>query len=355
MDKFGIDSHKLMYHVSRVSQWLEGKETYPIYLEISPSGSCNHRCKFCAFDFLNYKPNFIDRQLLKDRLFEMSRLGVRSILYAGEGEPFLHKDMAKIINDTKKVGIDVAVATNGVFLNRKTVDSIIGSVSWIKVSINAGTSKTYAKIHKTSPEDFDKVINNLCYAVKMKKQGKHSSVIGMQTLLLPENSNEMLILAKKAKSIGVDYLVVKPYSQHPLSRTDRYSRVKYKNYMYLADELAKLNDKNFNTIFRVWAMNKWDNLDRGYSCCYACSFWAYIDAGGNVWACSTYRGDKRFLYGNINKNTFKQIWESTKAIKLRRMFKDVLGINKCRINCRMDEINRYLWRLKNPPEHVNFI
>lgn len=355
MDKFRIDSHKLIYHVARVGQWLKGKSIYPIYLEISPSRSCNHRCIFCAFDFLNYKPEFLDTQLLKDRLFEMSGLGIKSILYSGEGEPFLHKDMSKIIEFTKGAGIDVAVATNGVLLKREIIDSIIGSVSWIKISINAGTAQTYAKIHRTSPDDFDRVITNLRYATKAKIQGNHSCAIGMQIVLLPENSNEVLTLAKKARSLGVDYLVVKPYSQHPLSRNIKYRNIKYKKYMYLAERLARLNNKKFNIIFRIRAMNKWDNVDRGYSHCYAFSFWAHIDARGNVWACPTYYGNKRFLYGNINRNTFKQIWTSAKAGKLRGMFINKLDINKCRINCRMDEVNRYLNELKYPPEHVNFI
>ncbi|HAB51888.1 MAG TPA: radical SAM protein, partial [Ignavibacteriales bacterium] len=51
MDKYRIDSHKLMYHVSRINDWLEGKIIYPIYAEISPSGACNHRCTYCALDF----------------------------------------------------------------------------------------------------------------------------------------------------------------------------------------------------------------------------------------------------------------------------------------------------------------
>lgn len=52
MDKYRIDSHKLIYHVSRVNDWLNGKLIYPIYMEISPIGSCNHRCIFCAYDFI---------------------------------------------------------------------------------------------------------------------------------------------------------------------------------------------------------------------------------------------------------------------------------------------------------------
>jgi len=85
MDKFRIDSHKLIYHVDRVSDWLKGKNVYPIYVEIAPAGSCNHRCTYCALDFMEYKPRFLDSRILKERLSEMGSLGVKSIMYAGEG------------------------------------------------------------------------------------------------------------------------------------------------------------------------------------------------------------------------------------------------------------------------------
>jgi len=61
------------------------------------------------------------------------------------------------------------------------------------------------------------------------------------------------------------------------------------------------------------------------------------------------------LYGNMYENTFKEIWEGNKRHKSVQWAEGKLDTNQCRLNCRMDEINRYLWDLKNPPEHVNFI
>ena len=102
-------------------------------------------------------------------------------------------------------------------------------------------------------------------------------------------------------------------------------------------------------------MKKWDEGTRNYRHCYAFPFWAYIDASGDVWGCSAYLSDKRFLYGNIYKDTFKDIWQGPVRKKSLKWALEKLDIADCRVNCRMDEINRYLWELKHPLEHVNFI
>ncbi len=355
MDKYKIDNHKLMYHIPRVYDWLKGKKTYPVYMEVSPSGACNHRCLYCGLDFMGYKPNYLKSDILKERLSELGDLGLKSIMYAGEGEPFLHPEMVSIIEYTKKSGIDVALTTNGVLLRKEIIERVLINTEWIKVSINGGTKETYAKIHQSKPDDFDKVIKNLGFAAKIKKDKGLKCVLGMQLVLLPENHHEVVSLAKLAREIGMDYLVIKPYSQHPQSKTNKYSTMKYSDFDHLTEKLDKINSNSFDVVFRSNAMKKWDNNHRNYEHCLALPFWSYIDASGNVWGCSVYLGDERFCYGNIYENRFKEIWEGEKRQKSLWWVENELDTNQCRVNCRMDEINRYLWELKNPSEHVNFV
>lgn len=355
MDKYRIDSHKLIYHVPRVHEWLQGKTIYPIYMEVSPAGACNHRCTYCGLDFMKYQPRYLSTVLFKERLSELGKLGVKSIMYAGEGEPLLHRDMAEIINHTKESGIDVGLTTNGVFFKKEIADRVLGVTEWLKVSINGATPDTYAKIHRCSPSDFDRVIENMSYAVKIRRDNGYACTLGMQLLLLPENHHEAVALARLARGIGIDYLVIKPYSQHPQSKTARYSSIKYSDYEYLADELEKLGTDDFDVIFRIGTMKKWDQCQREYLRCLAFPFWSYIDAGGNVWGCSVYLGDERFLYGNIYEQSFRQIWQGQKRLNSLRWTDEEFDISNCRVNCRMDEINRYLCELKSPPAHVNFI
>lgn len=355
-DEYKIDSHKLIYHPDRVNTWLKDPlNTYPIYLEVSPAGCCNHRCKFCGVDFVGYRNVFLNTKLLIERIREMAKLGVRSIMYGGEGEPFLHKDIAEIVIQTKKAGIDVAFTTNGAFLNEEFLKKALGFIEWIKVSIDAGTNETHHKIHRGAPKDLDKIIKNLAAAVKIREKNNYKCTIGGQMLLLPDNYKEAITLARKLKKAGVDYLIIKPYSQHLFSKTKIYKDVRYKDYLYLNDKLQKIADNKFKVIFRIETMKKWDRLEKSYQRCYSAPFfWAYIDAEGNIWSCGCFLKDKRFYLGNLYKNSFQEIWQGDLRKKNMKLMERI-DISNCRINCRMDEVNKYLWELKNLPAHVNFI
>lgn len=352
-DKFRIDSHKLIYHVERVSSWLKGQTIFPLYIEISPSGTCNHRCLFCSVDFMGFKKRFLDTDLLKKQIRHMGHLKVKSIMFAGEGEPFLHKDLPQIIEHTKKSGIDVAITTNGSLMKSDISKKIIPVTEWIKVSLNAGTASTYATIHRTGEKEFDKVLSNITNAVKIRQMTNSKCTIGAQMLLIEENADEIEILTKRLKSIGVDYLVIKPYTHH--FRNEHEYHIQYEKFDLISEILERYNSDDFQVIFRSNAMKKWDQQQRSYDHCRALPFWSYIDAAGNVWGCSAHLLEDKFCYGSINHQTFQEIWTGEKRAKSLEWVKKNLDLQTCKLNCRMDEVNMYLHELKNLPDHVNFI
>ena len=355
-DEYRIDSHKLMFHPERVAKWLSGEVIYPVYMELSPSGDCNHRCTFCALDYVGYQKRFLETALLKTRLSELGQLGVRSIMLGGEGEPLLHSDIMEIILHTKASGIDTAITTNGFFLTPELAEKTLDSISWIKVSLNAGTADTYAKVHGTKAADFERVFENLAAAVAFQKQGiGRDCAIGAQMILLPENAGEAETLAERAREAGLRYLVIKPYSQHHKSRTRRYEKIDYSSLMALKERLARFNGEGFQVIVRTHTMEKMQRKERGYERCLALPFWSYIDSAGNVWGCSAYLGDDEFRYGNIYEHTFREIWEGERRKQHLHRVESDLDPSGCRINCRMDEVNFYLWELTHPSAHVNFI
>ena len=355
MDQYRIDSHKLHFHIPRLHEWLQGETVYPIYAELSPSGMCNHRCTFCALDFMGYRKKFLDTEMLQERLAEMGRLGVKSIMFGGEGEPLLHKDIARLVQTAYAGGIDTAFTTNGVLLDAARAERIIDLSQWVKVSLNAGTPQTYARIHQTRPADFGKVLDNLAYAASYRARVGSSCVLGAQILLLPENRGEISLLARQAKDTGLDYLVVKPYSHHPATVSERYKDIRYEDIEEICAEAQRFSDEKFRVIIRADTMQAWNHSARSYQRCLALPFWSYIDASGNVWGCSAHLGDERFRYGNIYDESFEQIWQGQRRRESLHWVEHELNAAECRINCRMDKINQYLWELQHPPDHVNFI
>lgn len=347
-----MDAHKLMFHPTRVSAWQQGENIYPIEMEVGLSGACNHRCIFCAIDYLEYAPVMLDADILLKNIAEIAPRGLKSIIYAGEGEPLLHTRAAEIITKTKSYGVDVALATNGVLLSKEMSQECLPGTTWIRFSIAGATEKTYQSIHQSKVGDLEKVLANLAAAVEIKRKNKLKTTLGGQLLLLPENKQEVVSLAKILKNIGLDYFTVKPFSQHPQSKAKL--NVDYSEADEINRELQEYNSAEFKIYFRTQAI---ENLrqEKNYTDCYGLNFMTYLDARGNLIPCIVFMGEEEFYYGNLYRQSFKQLWESAQAKKLRQVFAGDFIKKNCRKTCRLEEINKYLHELKNPHEHVNFI
>lgn len=352
-DQIRMDTHKLMFHPDRVAEWMGGKNIYPIELEVGLTNACNHRCIFCALDYTGYKPDMIDTKMLLDNLGEISIRGVKSIVYAGEGEPFLHKDAPYIINKTQEFGIDVATSTNGVLFTSDVAKECLKSLTWMRFSTAAIEEDVYNKIQCGRQGDLQKVLSNMEETVRIKRDQGLKTTIGVQMLLLPENKNQVMKMGKELRQIGVDYFTVKPFSQNPQSQ--HILQVDYdQEMMDIEKQVKKLQNDDFKVYFRMHAMEML-KCKREYKQCLALPFMVYIDAKGSLWPCIVFMGKEDYSYGNLNEETFVEIWEGEKRQKLIDKYMKMDLEKNCREICRLDEMNKYLDELKHPGEHVNFI
>lgn len=351
-DNIRMDSHKLIYHPDVVARWLAGENIYPIEIEVGLTNACNHRCIFCAVDYTEYKSVKIESKLLVDNLRQLAPKGLKSVIYAGEGEPLLHRDAPDIINQTKGFGIDAALSTNGVLLTPDVSKECMKSLTWIRFSTAGITDDTYNKIQRGKQGDLDKVLFNMENAVKVKHDQKLNTTLGVQLLLLPDNKDEIVQMGKELRKIGVDYFTIKPFSQHPQSQ--HILQVDYNEMIELENEIKFLQTDNFKVYFRTHSMHKL-NCSRSYHHCWALPFMVYMDAKGNLWPCIVFMGKEDLKYGNIYEESFVKIWESEHRQKIVDYFMNMDLRKNCRELCRLDEMNRYLNELKHPGEHVNFI
>lgn len=351
-EEIRMDSHKLIYHPETVARWLNGENIYPIEMEIGLTNACNHRCVFCAVDYTGYQSNRIDSRILIGNLEELAPRGVKSVIYAGEGEPLLHREAPDIINRTKDLGIDAAMSTNGVLLTPEMSRECLGSLTWIRFSVAGITDTTYDRIQQGKPGDLSRVLSNMEAAVRVKKEQGLNTTLGVQLLLLPDNKNEIVQMGKELRKIGVDYFTVKPFSQHPQSR--HILQVDYKEMLELEKEVKQLQTDNYKVYFRAHSMQKLE-CKRCYKHCWALPFMVYMDAKGNLWPCIVFMGKDELKYGNIYESSFVDIWEGGHRKEIVDHFMNMDLEKNCRELCRLDEMNRYLDQLKHPGEHVNFI
>lgn len=351
-DNIRMDSHKLIYHPETVGRWLKGENIYPIEMEISPSGACNHRCIFCAVDYIGYQPNFLDKDIILRDVKHMSDKGLKSIICSGEGEPLLNKNMPDIANGIKACNVDVAMSTNGVLFTEEKVKDCLGAFTWVRYSVASMENDSYDKIQRGKSGDLELVKTNLQAAVREKRDKGYRTTLGVQCLLMPENMEQLPNMAKQLQEIGVDYLTVKPYSQHLHSENS--FQIDYVAMLELEQDMKQFATDEFAVYFRANAMKKM-HREKCYKQCYGLPFMTHIDAKGNVWPCVAHIGTEEFCYGNIYEQTFEEIWEGNRRQEVIQKL-EMSDINKvCREACRLDEINKYLNELKYPGEHVNFI
>ncbi len=351
-DNIRMDSHKLIYHPDTVARWMKGENIYPIELEVGLSNACNHRCIFCAVDYMEYRPVMLDRSVLCRNLEELAPRGVKSIIYAGEGEPLIHRDAPDIINQTKGFGIDAALSTNGVLLTPEVSRECLKSLTWVRFSVAGITDETYDKVQRGKPGDLQKVLHHMEEAVRVKREQGLRTTLGVQLLLLPDNKDEILQMGRELRRIGVDYFTVKPFSQHPQSRN--ILQVDYRELLDLEQEIKELQTPDYKVYFRAHSMKKLEQK-RGYQHCWALPFMVHVDSGGSLWPCIAFLGREELKYGNLYEQSFVEIWEGSRRKEIVDYFMQMDLEKNCRELCRLDEMNRYLDELKHPGEHVNFI
>ncbi len=349
MAKIDIDSHKLMYHPERVAEWKEKGDCYPIYIEIGLTNVCNHKCIFCGLDWARGK-NILSTETVFKLLNDMNGK-VKSICYSGAGEPLLHPDFPAIIRKTKESGIDISFSTNTVLFTEEIAKKTLPYTSWIRFSVDSACSDTHSKIHGTQKEDFARILENLKNAVKIKKENNYKTTLGVQFLLIEENANELLDFIRLMKEIGVDNVQIKPYSQNPNSINKM--NIDYNKFAKLEEEAKKLSTKDFKVFFRTTRIERVSE-EQDYPVCHGLPFFAIINEKGNVTPCHMYYDTKDFIYGNIYEKSFSQIWKSPERQEVLKKIQEK-GIHECKKGCRLDLINSYLHRIKNPYAHDNFV
>ncbi|GFP18951.1 hypothetical protein HKBW3S03_00455 [Candidatus Hakubella thermalkaliphila] len=284
-------------------EWVRG---YPYILKIDPSNACNLHCPMCPTGKRLGQRRFGEMRFetFKKVIDELGEYCYRILLY-GQGEPFIARDLIKMIKYASDRNIGVSISSNLNLLDEKTIDKLIESgLEHLIVSLDGTSQESYQQYRVGG--NFEKVIDTIrMITTAREKMGKNYPIIEWQYLVMRHNENEIEEAKEIAGKLGVDVIRFSPFSFiEPITKEDLERWVprkeQYSYYRTDGHEKQILNtSSSCSWLYRTAVIN-WDG---GVSPC--CSFHM--------------TGYPENDFGNIQKESFKDIWNNELYRNSRRL------------------------------------
>lgn len=280
---------------------------FPYMAQVSPAGLCNLRCPICpAHDPDTQGKALLPFATFKKLIDEIGDYLIYVILWSW-GEPFLNPDIYQMISYAGERNILTVTSSN---LNRfgpeeakKLVDSRLDALI---IALDGISEESYGKYR--SGGSARRVIENTRLMVEEKKRrGEKKPFINLRMVISRENEHEVDEFRAVAKKLGVDMVSFKAFSTRQPGFADPAIDRRY------APQTKFFRWYDYQPDFSVSKKAKK----------YHCKFpWTKptLFADGEVLACEF---DFRYGYsfGNLNEQTFQEIWFGEKARKFRRLFR----------------------------------
>ena len=191
----------------------------PVSINLDLTSACNFACPHCVDSGIINTGKYLELETIKQTIDTLQERGLLSIILIGGGEPTLHKNFEEIVRHIKSKGLQLGIVTNGSRLFKvATIADLLGDDDWLRLSLDAGTEKTFARSHMPKISlTLQEILTN---AQEIKKSNPrltlgYSFVIVWDNLslnghALSPNINEMSEAARLASLHSFDYVSFKP-------------------------------------------------------------------------------------------------------------------------------------------------
>ena len=191
----------------------------PVSINLDLTSSCNFACPHCVDSGIINTGKHLELETIKQTIDTLQEKGLLSVILIGGGEPTLHKNFEEIVRYIKGRGLQLGIVTNGSrLLKVAAIADLLGDADWLRLSLDAGTEKTFARSHMPKISlSLQEILTN---AQKIKKSNPrltlgYSFVVVWDNLFLnghalTPNINEMSEAARLASSHSFDYVSFKP-------------------------------------------------------------------------------------------------------------------------------------------------
>jgi len=278
---------KGMLYIENYKRVKENSEFLPpVGVAFDLTDKCNLKCYWCNAQKFR-SSNMLSFDHVKKVLNMLKGMGVKSVCYAGGGEPTLHPKLPEILDYTHSYGLECAVSTNGLTLTDKLIDSTIQNCKFVGFSVDASKAETWSKTKGLSKQCFKTVLNNI-RRLTHKNKNCHVDVT-YKLLLTPENQNEILEACELAYSLGCTSFFVRPVVLNwkldfDVDKVEQQIR-----------ECKKLDSKNFKVYTNFERVKQEDySKNNNFSKCYASAVLPVLCADGYAYLCVDHRQDVNY-------------------------------------------------------------
>ena len=363
-----LDGTKIAWHQERVEAWERGERIAPVTIDMALTRACNYGCHFCYAMLQENDRSVINQPIIYDFLEDCAEIGVKGISLVSDGESTISPVFVDTVTRGSELGLSMATGTNGFVLTRRRLEEVLPHLTYLRINISAGEKDRYAEIMGVKEKWFDRVCQNIADMVEIKRRDNLNVTIGLQMVLMPEYSDQVLPLARLGKKLRPDYLIIK----HCSDDEDGTLGVDYSGYEKLYDTLRQaesLSDEEYKVVVK-WSKIK-ANGERSYQRCYGAPFMLQMSGSGLVAPCGMLFNEryKKFHIGNICETRFRDMWASDRYWEVMNyLASPKFNAQKmCGSLCLQHKVNETLDEYqkgrfafpdlinKSPPQHINFI
>lgn len=329
-----FNSLKTLVYADRIEAILRGEMPPPVVLHMYLTNYCPG-CSLQSICIMKDErvryPVKMSTELIVKALRDASENDVKLIHFTGGGEPTGHPDFKVVVELAHRLGLQVAVSTNGLCLSY--CSWFFDSVDHYRCSFNAGTKVTYEKALDV-PGMFNFVVGTLRDWVEAKREsGKVLPPdIGMAFLIVPENYKEIYRFCALAADVGVDFVHIRP----AWLKDDKELRLILPEAFYY----CKRAQEDFGDELDIFASTEkfeghW--TPRKFGKCLATPLEAVLTATGEFIVCQDVFEPR---FGDYNKQEFWEIWDSDE----HRAAINQIDLSKCP-RCVETKINEIIERV----------
>lgn len=336
-------------------------KSYPIRIQLPTGTRCNINCKFCtersgaSSKEYHYKDlSFSEFLSLVDNSEWHEALSCTDVIdLYGWGEPLVNPDYEKIFDFIKHSypGLGITISTNGILFSQKWSEKILPvNNSEVNFSVNAATKKTFYEL--TGSSQFERIVDNISTLTSLReKQRTKNPFISLSYVATTKNIEELVLFVDLAADLKVDTVLVQdvmifntetkklalinePDKAHKYFELARKQAEKRKviidmvsfepcqqNYTPSIHSTADATDFCIQENENIYSAAPGGGVPSPFfkeTDCFDPWERFMISANGEVFPCCRFQNIPGISLGNVNENSFLEIWNGPTFKRLRQ-------------------------------------